>query len=870
MPEELDPSLVPDAQEGGSSAGTEKWEDDAHTPLIVLFVDGTISRSPARRLESKGKILKVCPGVYMSTPREILEDLSAPPEYAAGAINRTLHDCALRIASYYRPEAVVSHSSAYLLRPRGGIVFMSDPNLKRFHERVLGEEIIEGLSRLGASDVASLVEPVKIKTYKKDVDMDAEVAYRSPPDRLIEHPEVLDFAMASKNGVSTNEARQFLIQEIPVTTLAKTLHDVVLVRDTEEARLSDEEIAGLLRRNRLLLGPDDRAIEPRIEAWVNQIERELSDSRSDRALERIRSKLYSLADQGLLYSSKRDLEVVPSRQNGRPELRNPTEMIVRWANMHVGRLRGTKSGGWRFSYEKGWVLPMWANTSPVRGFPAFVDNLLPEPGPSHSSKAQFLQRNNRLMSNLSIVDRDESALIVLEDRHIGEPLIALASKGEFQGKVEGIPDPSRSDFELGAQKMAALESAAKISGAQTKIPMSMTLRGVLKPAIDSPFTHILKLPGPGAYNALPALEWYGMELARAAGIGVAASCIVDLSKAECADDGGPGLEDAEVNGWTISEKEMTGREIFESALDSGDRGVLSSAPALKEPMPALIVERFDIPNPEDGRMLLAEDLCSVRGIAAEHKYRGTMEDCAEAVKSASSNWYRDARQLFRQTIVNTLIGNGDAHAKNFSMLSRASHGLNKWEETILSPGYDIVVTAGVLGKSGDQLALRVNGKTDPDSQDLIKFGIQGCGMDEVEARMHVQDVASRIFTCADLISESAPKCIQEHAPSREAVGRAAIIAKSKIEKILGPNFQPDTEKSGADKEVHLFGASEKFGRFLGNRDTESSADKVRLQSNAEEATDADLVMEGVFGPDGLMNPYRLEENLANVIHKKGG
>jgi serine/threonine-protein kinase HipA len=76
----------------------------------------------------------------------------------------------------------------------------------------------------------------------------------------------------------------------------------------------------------------------------------------------------------------------------------------------------------------------------------------------------------------------------------------------------------------------------------------------------------------------------------------------------------------------------------------------------------------------------------LRGRDYAGKYDASYEDVAELIKSHSSRPLIDLGRIFRRLIVFALIGNCDAHLKNFSLLETPT-GLR------LSPAYDVVNTA---------------------------------------------------------------------------------------------------------------------------------------------------------------------------------
>lgn len=102
---------------------------------------------------------------------------------------------------------------------------------------------------------------------------------------------------------------------------------------------------------------------------------------------------------------------------------------------------------------------------------------------------------------------------------------------------------------------------------------------------------------------------------------------------------------------------------------------------------ALIVTRFD--RTPDGRKLRLEDFAQIllrpRGRDYMGKYHGSYEDTAQVVRDHSARPSIDLVRLFRQILFSLVIGNADAHLKNFSLLETRD-GLR------LSPAYDLMNT----------------------------------------------------------------------------------------------------------------------------------------------------------------------------------
>jgi serine/threonine-protein kinase HipA len=121
---------------------------------------------------------------------------------------------------------------------------------------------------------------------------------------------------------------------------------------------------------------------------------------------------------------------------------------------------------------------------------------------------------------------------------------------------------------------------------------------------------------------------------------------------------------------------------------------------------ALIVTRFD--RTRTGGKLRLEDcaqiLCKPRA-RDQGKYDAAYEDIAAIIAEHSARPVIDRARFFRRLIVYTLIGNCDAHLKNFSLLE-TSVGLR------LSPAYDILNTA-VYPDFQQDLALSIGGRKIP-------------------------------------------------------------------------------------------------------------------------------------------------------------
>ena len=208
--------------------------------------------------------------------------------------------------------------------------------------------------------------------------------------------------------------------------------------------------------------------------------------------------------------------------------------------------------------------------------------------------------------------------------------------------------------DLPRRPLMAGENGVRLSlaGAQDKIAVAIQGKTMLLPLNYSPSSHIIK-PAISKYEGMVFNEAFCMRLAKAVGLPVAA---VDTGKV---DD-----------------------------------------------MDFLVVERYDRTHKTvDGRLHLErihqEDFSQAMGIIPEWKYQAegglSLKQCFDLVRSTSTVPAVDLNNLIRSVIFNFLIGNHDAHGKNFSILYNnydAATGKPRGEasEFRLAPLYDLICT----------------------------------------------------------------------------------------------------------------------------------------------------------------------------------
>lgn len=124
---------------------------------------------------------------------------------------------------------------------------------------------------------------------------------------------------------------------------------------------------------------------------------------------------------------------------------------------------------------------------------------------------------------------------------------------------------------------------------------------------------------------------------------------------------------------------------------------------LSENRKLFVMRRFD--RTSTGEPIGFEDMASLMGRSAQEKYRGSYTQIARAIEAycAPEHVSQAKAQLFDQVVLSAMLGNGDAHLKNFGLLY--THPLAG--DVRMAPTYDIVNTTRYIPE--DQLALTLNG-----------------------------------------------------------------------------------------------------------------------------------------------------------------
>jgi serine/threonine-protein kinase HipA len=139
----------------------------------------------------------------------------------------------------------------------------------------------------------------------------------------------------------------------------------------------------------------------------------------------------------------------------------------------------------------------------------------------------------------------------------------------------------------------------------------------------------------------------------------------------------------------------------------GERFGLRTAPCLllelSDQSPVYLVKRFDrYRKARRMEKLACEDMHQLLG--GPDKYAGSHEQIGQAIRQHCTFGPLELQRLLETILFNFVIGNGDAHRKNFSLLTAEDGTVS------LSPAYDLVSSRLVITGENEELALTVGGK----------------------------------------------------------------------------------------------------------------------------------------------------------------
>jgi len=328
----------------------------------------------------------------------------------------------------------------------------------------------------------------------------------------------------------------------------------------------------------------------------------------------------------------------------------------------VGQLTQDDSGQMTFQYDKDWFtrpepillsrsLPLREEIFTQKECRGFFGGILPEEG------------NRKVIARiLGISDKNDFAML---EQIGGECAGAISFLPEDEEILENndryreLADDELAKIlrELPRRPLMAGEDGIRMSlaGAQDKIAVRVNDGKISIPRGSAPSTHVLK-PAIDTYEGVVFNEAFCMTLANACDLNVAP---IEIGKVEDID--------------------------------------------------YLLARRYDRIQDNEGNIqrLHQEDFCQALGIPSEIKYQTeggpSLADCFALIRDASSAPALDLIALLDAVIFNLLIGNHDAHAKNFSLLYRLDRSIR------LAPLYDLVCTV-YYAELTDKMAMKIGGE----------------------------------------------------------------------------------------------------------------------------------------------------------------
>ncbi|MDG6099954.1 type II toxin-antitoxin system HipA family toxin [Alteromonas sp. ZYF713] len=166
---------------------------------------------------------------------------------------------------------------------------------------------------------------------------------------------------------------------------------------------------------------------------------------------------------------------------------------------------------------------------------------------------------------------------------------------------------------------------------------------------------------------------------------------------------------------------------------------------LSDDLQHYLVERFDIDN--DGNKVGIEDYATLMGRTGDQKYLGSYENVMKAT-FRNTHSPEEVDKMFALVAFNCLIGNGDAHLKNFSLQYNADQS-----DIQLSPVYDVTHTL-IYPSIDNAMALKMcKSKAFPSRRDLIEFAFNA-GVSRSSAADTVESMAQGILECLASLEEA--------------------------------------------------------------------------------------------------------------------
>lgn len=401
-----------------------------------------------------------------------------------------------------------------------------------------------------------------------------------------------------------------------------------------------------------------------------------------------------------------------------------SELIVHLAEQRAGRLVRKDNGNLQFRYDPGYRGPALSHSLPIQE----------EAHPHRACLAVFggllLEGEAReaLARNLGVSAGNDYALLEAVGGDCAGAIVLLEPGTELpvESRTRPLGEEQLDEQlrELPQRPLAAnREEGIRLSlaGTQPKLPIVIDGEEVALPLnVAAATTHIIK-PEPARFPGLVDNEAFCMELTRAVGLPAA-----------------PVSKHVSVSG-----------------------------------LPYLLVERYDRDlTAEPIRRLHQEDICQALGRPSARKYQSeggpTAVEMVALLRDCSAVPSQDLPTLWRALVLNWLVGNCDAHAKNYSLLYDTG-------APTLAPLYDIVSTT-IYPELTKQLAMSIDGAREIDEVDRDAWAsLAG------EARYSARFAQVQTDAMIERVIEEATKLASQPQHDNRVVGQVlpGIIARGR-------------------------------------------------------------------------------------------
>jgi serine/threonine-protein kinase HipA len=398
-------------------------------------------------------------------------------------------------------------------------------------------------------------------------------------------------------------------------------------------------------------------------------------------------------------------------------------LLIWLGGLPVARVHRTRNGRIRLTYTSQALAahelgtPLLSNALRVTAAPfsndavsAFLEGLLPEGDVLLAVAAEFDLRASDTFALVSYLGRDCAGALIIQPEGAPQPAPPTVHTSEpvSEADLARLIDNLRT-APLGIDQRVRIS----LGGAQDKLLLTQRMDGTWGLPVDgTPSTHILK----------PQIRGYPN---------------------------------------TVENEAFCMRMAAHAALQVADITTLSV-----EERPVLVVRRYDRVIHGDGSVTRVhqEDLCQALGLHPLQKYEenagASLRRIARILDTFSPP--EDLENLLRYVTFNAVLGNGDAHAKNYSLVHVAPRTLR------LAPLYDVLCTSFY---EQHRLALYIDSvqRTDRVTRTRIINEAVSWGVAPERASEIVDDLLQRIPDALDRAGEETPNvpgalltCVRRH------------------------------------------------------------------------------------------------------------